>query len=111
MPSYEDILWGLPARGFPNKNTAQAWDCYMECALRALWICRCNNKLGDGLFNVATVTSTFLALLATVLEIVLTDYRALKLNEAEFIQDWGGEGRIATIDTRSRKLKLGWLHG
>jgi hypothetical protein len=57
----------------------------------------------------AMVVSTFLALLATVLETILTDYRTLKLEEAEFIQDWGGNGRIVSIDARSRKLKLGWL--
>jgi hypothetical protein len=55
---------------------------------------------------VTTVVSTFLALLAAVLETVLTDYRTLKLEEAEFIQDWGENGRIASIDARSKKLKL-----
>jgi hypothetical protein len=110
VPTYEDILWGLPARGFDNKNAAQAWDCYVECAFRALWICRCNNKMSGGRFNTVTVVNTFLALLATVLDMVLMEYRTQRLNIAEFTQDWCGEGRIASIDVRSRKLIMGWLH-
>jgi hypothetical protein len=51
------------------------------------------------------------SLIATVLETVLTDYRTLKLEEAEFIRDWGGSGRIASINARSKKLKLSWLQG
>jgi hypothetical protein len=109
--SYEDVLWELPARGFPNKEAAQAWDCYVECALRALWICRCNNKMSEGIFNVAKVVSTFLAFLATMLDMVLTDYRAQQLNVAEFIQDWCGRGRIASIDVRNGKLVMSWLQG
>ena len=73
--NYEDILWGMSANGFTNKTAAQAWDCYVECTLRAIWISRCNSKMSNKGYSVAIVISTFLALLATVLETVLMDYR------------------------------------
>jgi hypothetical protein len=98
----------MPARGFPNKITAQAWDCYVECAIRALWICRCKNKMSNGIFNTAKVVSLFLALFATVLNTVLINYQQQRLEEADFLRDWCGEGRIAFID-RNKKLKLSWM--
>ena len=107
IPSFTDILWGLLARGFPNKEAAQAWDCYVECALRALWICRCNSKMSGGRFNVATVVSTFLAFLATMLDTVLMDYKIQQLNIAEFLQDWCERGRIVVIKARSDRLIMG----
>ena len=86
-PSYEDLLWGMPASGFNNNNAEQAWKCYVECAIRALRIARYNNKLSNANYNVAIVASTFLALLSATLDLVYLDLRSQNKDTTEFIRE------------------------
>jgi hypothetical protein len=107
-PCYADVLWEMQSEGLANNAQKSAWNAMFECAIRALWIVRCANKMEGKPYSFAKILGVFLATFGSTLEIVYLDYTRKKKDSEEFLRDWCGEGRIAHIHRESKKLMMGW---
>jgi hypothetical protein len=75
-----------------------------ECAIRALWIVRCVNKMKGKLYSFVKILRVFFATFESTLEIVYLDYTRKKKDSEEFLRDWYEEDRITYIYRESKKL-------
>ena len=108
QPSYNDVLWEMMANGLANNKQKCAWNSIFECAIRALWITRCANKMGETPHTFTRTLGVFLALYGCTLEVIYLDYSRSNRDTQDFLRDWCGEGRIAYINPGNRKLRIGW---